>query len=435
MYVWRKKIPSGALQFVVFIGVVIAILLAAFIMLIHTRSLFRKQSGFTIETVINANYGIDHVLSKTVPLQDSVKIDLFDEPYKTLSVHKTYWGVLEKTVAVSRIKNKEFARPALLGGYIPPEERPALYVKDNNRPLVVVGNTRIQGLSFLPEAGIKAGNISGHAYYGGALIHGKTAQSHANLPELPESLSDYLKFIARGDFPVNEDQVLSPEEGRVYKNSFLEATKYLYYPGELRLQGVSLIGNIVVYSSTRIIADRSAVLKDVLLIAPEIIIENETKGVFQAIATKKIQTGKNCEFGYPSALVVWEEEEKENSAENVSVSQQATEGSENSVRIGEGTIVKGIVMFKGVERENNYTAQVVLEERTNVYGEVYCNQNTELMGRVAGSVFTGNFIANQSGSIYQNHLYNAVITDEELPEQYAGLIMETKQKGVVKWLY
>ncbi|MGS2765224.1 hypothetical protein [Sinomicrobium sp. M5D2P9] len=434
MYVWRKKIPSGALQFVVFIGVVIAILLAAFIMLIHTRTLFRKQSGFTIETVINANYGIDYALSGAVPLQDSVKVNLFDEPYKTLSVHKTYWGVLEKTTAVSRVKNKEFVRLALLGGYTPPKERATLYVKDNNRPLVVVGDTRIEGMAFLPEAGIKAGNISGHAYYGSALVYGKTAQSRTDLPGLPETLSGYLESVTRGDLPVSEDQVLSPEEGGVYKNSFLETTKYLYTPGELRLQGVSLIGNIIVYSSTRIIADRSAVLKDVVLIAPEIVIEDGTKGVFQAVATKKIRTGKNCAFGYPSALVVWEEE-KENAAENISGSEQGTGDSENGIRIGEGTVVKGIVMFHGVEKENNYTPQIVMEEGTNVYGEVYCNQNTELMGRVTGSVFTGNFIASQSGSIYQNHLYNAVISEAELPEEYVGLIMETKQKGVVKWLY
>jgi hypothetical protein len=70
-----------------------------------------------------------------------------------------------------------------------------------------------------------------------------------------------------------------------------------------------------------------------------------------------------------------------------------------------------------------------------VIGEVYCNQNTELKGAVIGSVFTNNFIANQFGSVYQNHLYHGQISIDQLPEAYVGLLFNNSKQGIAKWLY
>lgn len=433
MGLWRTKKPSGALQFVVFIGVVIAILLAAFVTLIHTRTLFRKQSGFTVETVKNASFGIDYALNHTLPFGDTTTINLQDEDYKSLKLHKSYWGVLEKTVAVSRIKNKEFTHLALVGGYFSEKDRPALYLQDNNRPLVVVGNARIQGTAFLPEPGIKPGNISGNSYYGGSLIYGKTEHSQSRLPEIPASLTEHIVAVTKGTFEMDEDKILSPEGGKTYKNSFTETTRYVYNPGEILLQGTTLKGNIVVYSETGIIVDHSAVLKDIVLVAPEIEIRDRTRGCFQAIATKKITIGKQCRLSYPSALVIQEEEKNSSSENEASVPSGIEE--ENHIRIGEKSEVGGFVLYLGREKENNYISQVIAEEGSELYGEIYCNQNTELKGNVNGTVFTGNFIANQAGSIYQNHLYNGKITEEQLPVEYAGLLLEKKKKEVAKWLY
>ncbi|MGC1633475.1 MAG: hypothetical protein WA749_15300, partial [Gelidibacter sp.] len=66
---------------------------------------------------------------------------------------------------------------------------------------------------------------------------------------------------------------------------------------------------------------------------------------------------------------------------------------------------------------------------------VFCNNNTELRGTVYGTIYTSNFVAQQSGSIYQNHIYNGRILSKELPTEYIGLQLESTQKGVMKWLY
>jgi len=93
------------------------------------------------------------------------------------------------------------------------------------------------------------------------------------------------------------------------------------------------------------------------------------------------------------------------------------------------------VMFLGDKISNNYKPQIELEVDAAIYGELYCNQNVELKGQVYGSVYADAFIANQFGSIYQNHIYNGKINALELPSEYIGLSLEDSKKNIVKWLY
>jgi len=93
------------------------------------------------------------------------------------------------------------------------------------------------------------------------------------------------------------------------------------------------------------------------------------------------------------------------------------------------------LLFLEHPKPNNYKPQIVIEENVTIIGEVYCEQNLEFKGNVLGTVFTNNFVAQQSGSIYQNHIYNAKILIDELPQEYIGLPLENSKKRVLKWLY
>ena len=68
------KIKAGALQFVVFIGVVIAILLGSFLTLVHIHALFGKQTDITIQTIKNADLGISYALQNNNIQNDSVPL-------------------------------------------------------------------------------------------------------------------------------------------------------------------------------------------------------------------------------------------------------------------------------------------------------------------------------------------------------------------------
>ncbi len=421
-----KKLKAGALQLTIFIVVVIGLLLSAFIILMHTHKRFNIQSGFVIETVKNTDKGINYILQNEIQKYDTISINLKDEGYKTLKVHRDYWGLFEKVTVISKIKSYEVKKVALVGVKQEIENRTALYLKENNRPLVLVGNTKIQGVVYLPKRGVKTGNISGESYNGDRLIYGQKGLS-TNFPKLLSETLETVKEI--NDVVVqNSNQFLDiSSTNKIHKNSFLKPLKIIFSTIDINLSNIALTGHIIVQSKTKISIEASSHLKDVILIAPKIEIKNDVKGTFQAFATETITVGTNCKLNYPSVLVLNEQKStiKNNSSQDL----------EHIIQINEGSILKGAVVFLGLPNANNYMPQIIINPNVIIKGEVYCNQNLELKGTVFGSVFTNSFVANVSGSIYQNHLYNAKILIDDLESEYVGLPLKNSKKGVLKWLY
>lgn len=419
------KVKAGALQLTMFMVVVIALLLAAFIILVHTHKRFKIQTNFVKETIVNADKGIDYVLYNKIPQNDTLQINLQDEAYKLVKVHKDYWGIFEKVMSTATIKHNSYSKIALVGVSQPQQNRTALYVEDNNKPLVVVGDTKIQGTVHLPKQGIRTGNIAGHSYYGKSLVYGSSRTSKAELPKLLKETRDRIKTPQNITKHISQEQFLDLGKQSVYINSFYNPLEVIYSPTDINLYDISLTGHILVQSETRIVVDATSNLKDVILIAPEIQIKDHTKGRFQAFATKNISIEKNCELDYPTVLVL---NERPNS-------NKGTNGTIETplIKINKHAKIKGAVAYLGVTK--NYRAQVFIDENAIVTGEVYCNKNLELLGLVYGTVYTSNFVANQSGSSYQNHIYNGSILVDYLPQEYVGLAFEDSKKEVAKWLY
>lgn len=418
------KLKAGALQFTMFIVVVIALLLAAFIVLMHTYKTFRVRTGFVIETITNTDKGINYALYHELQLHDTTQVNFHDEEYKTIKVHRNFWGVFEKITAVSTIKNKTFKKIALVGASQPDVNRTALYLEDKNRPLVLVGNTKIQGLVYLPQQGVRTGNISGHSYYGNQLIYGNTKTSQS-LPKLNIEILENIKSISKTNISINNNQYLNLNIKTILKNSFYKPLQLVYSQTDIFLSETSLTGNIIVQSETKIVVDASSDLKDIILIAPKIEIKNNSEGTFQAFATKEITIGNNCKLNYPTALVL---EEKTQIIESTTTPQETP-----FIKINTGSKIRGSIIYLG--KTKNYKAQVLIDKQAILIGEVYCNQNLELLGAVYGSVYTSSFVANQSGSAYQNHIYNGTIIVNNLDEEYVGLSFKDSNKNIAKWLY
>lgn len=426
--IWTK-FKGSALQLTLFIMVVVALLLASFVLLVHIHKRFNLQTDFTVETIQNADFGINYALNNPIRLNDTISINLVDEDYKGLKVHRDFWGLFERVTSKSNVKNKVFYRMALIGGGQPKTNPTALYLQNNNKPLVLVGKTRIEGIAFLPRRGVKTGTISGQSYYGTQLVYGPTRTASV-FPKLLSETKNQIKILDKTIDGLNQNQYLELRSGSSFKNSFFKPLQYVLNSKAITLQNIELVGHIVVQSKTKIIVDASAKLKDVILIAPHIEMRNNIKGSFQCFATKSIKVGNNCMLDYPSALVLSEKETITSEPENPDTTDQ------NGIITEDNSTIKGVVVYLGQPKTNNYKSQVVLESNSQVLGEVYCSQNLELKGTVLGSVFTSNFIANQFGSVYQNYLYNASINANGLSNNYVGLTFnKTKQKGVIKWLY
>jgi hypothetical protein len=423
----KQKLKAGALQLTLFIAVIVALLLTAFILLVHTNKRFGIQTDFVIETVTHVNKGINYSLINSTKLKDTVTVNLNDEEYKTLKVHRAFWGVFEKVTSIARIKTNTLKKVALIGAVQQKVKRTALYLQDNNKPLVLVGDTKIEGLAYLPRQGVKPGTISGESYYGSQLIYG-TSKTSSQLPKLSKNWLQYVKDIANLTKQFSQDQFLDEFLGLKQSNSFLNETKLLYSVGDIVLNNYSLTGNIVIQSKSKITIEATSKLKDVILIAPEIIIQARVKGNFQAFASKHLIVNEYVELNYPTSLVVLE-------AQKVSTLGNRNGLDDSNLIIAKNSIINGVVIYIGQPKQSNFKSQIVLEENSILNGELYCNQNFELKGSVYGGVFTDNFIANQSGSTYQNHIYNGRISIDKLPQEYVGLAFENSKKNIAQWLY
>ena len=421
-----NKLKAGSLQFAIMISAIIAVLLSVFIMFIHSHSLFAKKSDLLIETVQQAENTILYSLHDFSVQRDTTLIVIDEEKNWTANLHRSYWGMFGKIYSKAKAKNKTFEKIALVSGHQVDEDRTALYLKETNRPLIIVGNTKISGKTYLPKRSVRSGTISGNSYYGTQLIYGTISTSSEQLPKLSENLVRHLKSLQNMPPLADDENYIDPKPNQTYTNSFLGATKMMYSSETLNLVRMKLIGNIIIRSETKIKITASCLLKDVILIAPEIEIEDDTKGVFQAIASEKITIGKNCELNYPSALVVQAKDDLESTPENKQ---------KKYIFIDKNTTVKGMVCYLQNITKNRFEPQVLFKENTTIQGFVYCEQQIELLGNVHGSVYTSGFITKQFGSIYQNHIYNGTISSAKLLNEYAGFPLENLDYKVAKWLY
>ncbi len=420
------KLKAGALQYTIFVSVLILLLVSAFISLVYLQQKTRIKTAFFQETIHQSNMGFDYLAAHQIAYNQELNISFNSEFENSTVLSKKQWGFFDLVTSQSKIKNEFFEKIAIMSGH--QSQKEALYLKDNNKPLVLVGNTEIRGQVAIPKQGVRRGNIAGNSYYGSQLIYGNTRLSNSQLPKIVNR-NDIIQ-LANGNFLNDQMQSFNLEEGLKKVNSFNKPTQFFISTDAINLQFIELTGNIIIQSYTKIYVSKSAQLKDVILIAPQIEINNNVSGNFQAFATEQMVVGENCNLQYPTALCLVE---NNRSLSEVEVTNQQLTNSQ--ITIGSETVVKGAIVFLSGVAENNYKPQILLEENSTIVGEVYCDKNIELKGTVKGMVYTDAFVALQSGSVYINHIFNGRIIEPELPEQYCGLQFQKTQNNVVKWLY
>jgi cytoskeletal protein CcmA (bactofilin family) len=422
------KLKSGALQFVVFIAVLIALLLSGLMLYAYTFLYMKEQSKGAIENIQLSDTGINYLLQQQGINADTLTLDFVKNENQSLKVQLSQWGIFEKALTKTQFRKKRFEKTALIGSMLNSQESPTLFLQETQNPLTVVGNTAIRGIAFLPSQGINTGYIDGNSYYGSQLIYGSLKKSTPILPKLRKSVLIAIPFYLKDYIPTNQEDYINLETNQKIAVSFREKTRGGYSKEAIVLENREITGNIIIKSDTLILIKKTALLKDLILIAPIIEIEEGTTGNFQAIASKRIIVGKGCKLDYPSALVLYQDNKS-------NLNDVTTIPFDNQIFIDSGTILKGSVCYFQTKEIADFHTQVVLEKEARIKGQVYCNGNFELKGRVSGSVYTKQFVANQAGSIFVNHIYNGTIENETIPTFFGGIVLEGAPKTIVKWLY
>jgi cytoskeletal protein CcmA (bactofilin family) len=422
------KLKSGALQFTIFVAALIALLLSGLMLYAYTFIYMKEQSKGAVENIQFSDTGIDYLLKPSGINSDTMTIDFVKKENQTIKVHLSQWGIFEKAFTITQFRKKKFTKTALIGSRINSEESPTLFLQETQNPLTIVGNTSIKGIAYLPSQGVKPGYISGNSYNGSQLIYGTIEKSTPILPKLGKNVIDVLVFYLKDYKPMSQEDYINLQTNLRIINSFKGKTKGAHSKGIIILENREITGNIIIKSDTLIRIRRTALLKDLILIAPIIEIEDGTTGNFQAIASKRITVGKECKLSYPSALVLFQDnKENQNTISDSKL--------ENQIFIDSRTIIKGSVCYFQTKELADFQTQIVLEIEVRIKGQVYCYGNLELKGAVSGSVYTKQFVANQAGSIFVNHIYNGMIENENIPTIFGGIVFENEPKTVMKWLY
>lgn len=411
-----KKIKASALHFAILISVIVAIILSCFLLLTHTLSSFKIQSHKVLTNIEVSNKAFQYYFNNDKMFIDSISIEIENTP---VSLSKTYWGSFEKVTSIAGKGTQRFKKIALLGSS-EPSTPTAMYLEENNLPLVLAGKTHIEGTSFAPGDMIKPGNIAGNYFNGSRLINGQRYNSETTLPALdPEWMSYVMNKLVNK--PDNEETIMGLSN---LKNSFLEKIKMIYSNSNIFLDQ-ELLGNIIVKSETEIQVSEFAKLDQVLMVAPKVVVNSNFRGNLHIIS-ENVQVGNNAFLNYPSSIIIIK-------IPPVTVLEDL--GMEPKLTIGMNSILEGNIIYLNSEEKGSPQPDIMLNETSVIEGNIYCQGYLDIRGTVKGSVFTKYFVAQQHGSLYINHIYNARIMNEGRKPDISGLLFEGSRKNVASWLY
>ncbi|MFN3402666.1 MAG: hypothetical protein ACK40G_01135 [Cytophagaceae bacterium] len=413
-------LKANALFTVLIMALVIALLTGSIIYISYLNRLQISYLQLQQKLMLNASSAFNILLAENSDeLQEDTRVlDLYGLEEDSVLIKKAKWGIFDIGIVKAFSGRSEYIKAGMYGYKPDGESNAAVYLADMNRPLSVSGNTRLKGVCYLPEAGIRREFIEGKSFTGNKLVDGEIKKSKSHLPALEKNICEnVLKFLANTP-PASSVYLKDIGQDSIIK-SYLDTTLFLNLGNNIRLTDKFYSGNILLWSDTLVEIDANSRLKDVLLFAPAVVFKKGFRGSVQVFAKDSILLEEDVELTYPSALGIFKKDFK--------VQQPF-------VRIKSGAKVSGLIFTK-VEVQDLRQTFVDLKKNSLVKGQIYADGYADIKGRVEGSVMCNKFIL-YSSYTYENYLLDAEIDVTLLSDYYVGssLLPSQKKKRIVKWL-
>ncbi len=417
------KIPGSALFYALLLAVIVAVLSTALITASYYYQSLHQQQAVQLRLIHNLESATALLLNGAWKIGETIEGGLYGQPADSFQLKIHPWGIYPAATAkvfkTTAFGKQERARAALLGRRQSEVGGSALYLQDNYKPLALCGHTRIRGEAFIPSSGILKGRISGHAYSGGQMVYGREKPSRPTMPPLDTTalLATLNRWEAAARAPYHQgalpDSLWQP---------FLDTTITIRRR-TIHLQRQQLAGNIILLADSLVRVEAGARLEDIVLYAPEIIIEAGFSGSLQAIASRSIQVQESAQLEYPSSLALLDGPARQ-------------PGATPRLHLAAGAQLAGMLLAANIGAKPTEAPEAILAPGSTVEGMVYANGSLELQGTVKGHVSCRNFHLKIKGRGYYNHLLDAVIDAAALEEYFSNApIMQTREKWVAsKWL-
>ncbi len=288
------------------------------------------------------------------------------------------------------------------------EKNTGIYVPEFSKAVSFSGKVNIFGNAFLPGASLTLFNSN--ELNNKLEITGKLLVSNDSLPSI-KTFSSNLNGWLKTTMSFEESNIEFADS--LLLNSFFKRTRIFKIKSSI-INNIKLKGNFVIKNNDSIVVSKNCILEDVVLVAPVIIIENGFTGTIQALGTKKIIIGTNCELKYPSI---------------VGLNNKLF--TESKLLIGEKSIIKGLVINYGNDMKSISNHELIIGKNVKIYGIVFNSGTTMVGGEIFGSVFT-NRVFYKDKSVYHENLIQNVsfMNGDDIP----NLISVQKSNGKLKYV-
>ena len=408
----NKKLKAGALNFAIVLALVAATLA---LLLLHWQGQVNQvRHRHSVQWQLRENcLSAWALLATTTPIQEfeRTQYDLFQEGTDSVVVICRMWGGYMQA-SITACRRAALHRKNVIFGpaYT---DLPVLWLTASRHALHVAGNTRITGHAILPEKGVKAAYIEGKPFQGNELIRGTISQAGRQFPEISSYRMAYLQRLASQRFLPSDSLGEWPQKN--YWHPWHKATLVLQAPPDGHVPVDTLGGNIIITGISKLIIQPEQQLEDVLLVAPKIILLEQTPQLAHAaharrmhlVATDTILLGQRTALAYPSSLTLIQ---KANSSACIKLCKQAR--------------VAGIVLSVAPITRRGTQVDIQLDSGSVVMGQVYSNGHLNAQGKILGNTMAHRIMLHTRAGIYENHLLDATLNADSLPKPFAGLPLE-----------
>ena len=412
-----KSYKGNSLVVTIVISLVLAIICSSVILLAY----YNRQQQFRNE--IDQRLRINLESATNLVLVDSAvysrpvleTIDLFEEKKDSVSIKKELWGIFQVATIRSFHNRLSKERSFFYGPSMPAYMNACLYVSDHNRPVAVVGDTRLTGDGYLPVAGLKSSYIAQRGFNNDKLIEGSIKNSGDSLPGLRKEVLDNLNNLL-----FSKPAVYSQNSIDSIEQDFSDTAVSVYSREKIILRNCFLSGHIQIKSDSEIEIDSSARINNLILVAPCIRFREGVKTTVQALASDSLIVEKNCLFEYPSVLVLLK---KNNFA------------LQNRLFIAANCKIEGVILSL-CNNNDLYKTFVEIGNKTTITGVIYTMGYLVLKATVKGIVMTDFFIYRSPATIYENYLVDVTINREQLPGYFLvpSIFPSSTVGGIIQWV-
>lgn len=391
------KVKGGILLYALVISLISAIISLSIL------SYFFMSSSITRASILNRKIQNTLEASTLIGLKmDGIvlkQIKVFSSEATMATIDKNYWGVYTLLISTVQFDNKNYRKSVLCGRKVDRDNIPAIYLQDYGNSITIMNNCKLEGPVYFPKSGYKV--FSSFSNKKSNLDELDLHESSTSLPSCDPNVLSYLNELINFN-KVNQYIKFNGGLDSVIF-SFNDSTRIFDSQEEIKLENCFVEGNIIIRSAKKVEIFESAKLKNIIIVAPEIVVNSGFKGAIQCISENKITLEEDCKLVYPSSIVLLPD---------------FTRNKYSVIQLSRNDSIAGSIICISVGSTGKFEPRINMDESCFVKGLIYSNNEINFSGTLVGSLYAGTIIYEDLNTRNSDFLSNANINVKKLNKDF-----------------